>query len=152
MMSGLGPLEQTDPGKHKVGYVASVHRALLTIYILLAAYGITGLAGGFLTVFLIYGPIWGTVWPALVCVTSVGAIIGLYVTRRTGRTSFESWATLGLILSLLFYALGIVLRNVLPDLDPNTDLSKVGYAFLPLAACVAPYFRVIDIFPDWRHK
>lgn len=131
---------------------SNVYKALVATYSGLILYGLVGILVGILTIFVSYGPLWGTLWPILMLLASTCSLVGLYVTKFTQSIKFELGALFLLVILLVFYSLGIVWRNSFPDSDPSTDISKDAGALLPLIAAINPFMRMVAIFPKVGRK
>jgi len=119
---------------------ASPHPPLIIMYALLALYGIGSGVVGVTTLSVVAGEAWGLIWPALVAVLSLAALVGVIRSRLTEKHGWELVATLLLIAMLAGYVAAILLRTIW-DGDP----SRLPVAILPTVVSIAPAYRLLDI-------
>ena len=118
----------------------SPYPPLITMYSLLALYGLASGFVGVSTIDVVAGQFWGLAWPFLIALTSLGALAGLLRSKLTRHHAVEVTTTLSLVGLLVTYSLFILVRTVL-----DGDAGRLPVAILPIVISVFPYFRLARI-------
>ena len=114
--------------------------AFIIEYALIALYGILSGWVGVATLDVVGGPVWAIVWPVGIVVFATSAIVGITLSRRTGRGGFELVTTLALIALLVGYSAAIIFR-----VEFDGQLNRLPVAVLPVALSVHPFSRLVKI-------
>lgn len=118
----------------------SPYPSLTVKYLFLFLYGVTASLVGVATLDVVVGSAWGLIWPALVSVFSLLALLGVIRSRTTKKYLFEVVATLMLIGLLYSYSLAIIYRSFASD-----EWFRLHAAWLPVILSVYPLSRVFSI-------
>jgi hypothetical protein len=126
--------------KRNMGEPASPIPALIVLYSLMLAYGVTASIAGVTSWIAVSGANWTLVWSLLVVVTSAGALIGVLVSARSRSHTIEVTLTLMLLMLLWLYGGTIFIHATV-----GKSISSLPSTFLPIALSVFPYSRLVDI-------
>jgi hypothetical protein len=122
------------------GEPASPIPALIVLYSLMLAYGVTASIAGVTSWTAVSGPDWTLAWSLLVAVTSAGALVGVLLSARGKSHTIEVTLTLVLLTLLWLYGGVIFIHATVDD-----SISSLPSTFLPIALSVFPYSRLVDI-------
>ena len=134
---GTGDPHPTEAHARTTPYIAK--------YAGLALFGFHSSITGVATIGATAGPQWGLVWPSLITVLAVGALVGVLRTRAQRPPRFEIIATLLLLGHLASYSVFIVLRTI-----EDGQVERLPYAWLPLLVSFFPYARLVKLFRGTR--
>lgn len=135
------PLQAEPPGANSFrlppGFLAL---SLAIKYLLLTCYGVHAVWVQVPSFVSVGGELFAIVWAAVVAVLSLLALLAVARTWFTGRSLYEKWATMAVILGFLLYAIVLLVRGVQLG---NWDGASL--AWIPVALVVLPTFRYYQI-------
>lgn len=114
--------------------------ALMIKYLLLMCYGIHAVVIEVPSFVSVGGAIFAATWATVVAFLSLLALLGVTRSWFTGKPKYEKWATAGLILGFLTYAIVLMVRGIQLG---NWD--GVSLAWIPVALVVLPTIRYYQI-------
>ncbi len=126
--------------KADVGFAPIPYTRLRVKYALLSVYGLVASIVGVTTVGIVGGTLWETVWPFLISVTGLAAVVGVSRSKTSGKSGMEFATTLALLALLNSYTVAIVVRTF-----SDGDLARLTVALLPIIISVTPFGRMLDI-------
>lgn len=116
------------------------YRSLITTYALLTLYGVGSSIVGVATLIVVSGQAWGLLWPFLVALFSLGALLATLRSRATSKRGVELVVTLLLIALLAGYTIAIIVRTFM---DGHMERLPIG--LLPIIISVNPFSRLLFI-------
>lgn len=122
---------------------------LLWKYSILAVYAAAAVFLGATTVGKAVDPLYARIFPALLFIACVTALVGVVTSRWTARVWVEYAGTAALLAGMAGYAIAIGYVGVAVD----HDLSRIPPALLPIALMVFPILRLRNILKTvaaWR--
>jgi hypothetical protein len=122
---------------------------LLWKYAILGVYALSSFALGAVTVGRATGEFYARLFPALLFVACVTALIGVVVSRWTARVWIEYAGTVALLAGMVGYSFAISYVALFIDHDP----ARLPPAMLPLVLMVFPILRLRNILKtvaQWR--
>lgn len=114
---------------------------LLWKYGIIALYSASATVLGATTVGQAVDPFYARLFPALLFVCSVGALFGVVRSRWTAKVWIEYAGTAGLLAGLVGYSIAIVFVAV----AVLHEVARIPPALIPLALCVFPILRLVNI-------
>lgn len=114
--------------------------ALFLKYGLLVIYGIHAAIVEVPSFVAVGGPVFATLWAIIVCFFAGLALIGVYRSWMTNKTTFEKWTTGSLILAFLTYSIVLVIRSIDTESGATSAL-----AWVPLALVILPIIRFYSL-------
>lgn len=121
--------------------------ALVSLYGWTALYGVASLITGTLSIFVAYGPEWGVIWPIVISLSGLGAVVGIFATQWFRSPWLERVTTPIMIGALLSYSFSVLVRAGEPG-----HLDRYSYAMLPIAICIIAFFRLVEVLPHKKEK
>lgn len=130
----------------------SLYVTLTVKYALLALYGFVAAAFGVTTIDITLGRGWAVGIPLAISVASIGAIIGVQISKRYRERLpsrhplhervllVEVLSEFVLILALFAYSVSIAVRTF-----GDHDYERLAYAILPVAVVVLPFYRALHL-------
>lgn len=109
-------------------------------YALIAIYGLGSGIVGITTLDVVAGRFWGLLWPGLITVLALLAMVGVIRSRLTEKEGMELIFTLLLLALFAGYVVAIVVRS---HLDGNVQ--RLPTALLPVILSVFPGRRLVQI-------
>lgn len=120
---------------------------LIATYIGTAAYGTAAAITGILSVTLAYGAIFAQVWPILLALFSLLAVLGIRRTLIRNHILLEVATTSLYIGFFIVYEVAILVHAVADD---RPDILPA--VLLPAIICIQPYIRLVRILSVWIGK
>lgn len=130
----------------------SLYLTLTVKYVFLTAYGLLATAFGVTTLAVTVGAVWNVVITVVISIASIGATIGVQVSRRyrvrlitehplpERVLLLEILSEFVLIASLFSYSVAIVVRSFV-----DGDYERLSYAMLPLTVSIVPLYRMLHL-------
>lgn len=116
------------------------YASLIIKYGLISLYGLASSIVGITTLDVVAGALWGVLWPGLVTILALLAMVGVIRSRVTEKEGTELVFTLLLIALLIGYSVAIIARTFV-----DGQVSRLPIAFLPVILCVFPARRLVQI-------
>lgn len=114
---------------------------LLWKYSVLAVYSALATWLGATTVGQAVDPFYARLFPALLFIACLGALVGVVRSRWTQKVWIEYVGTLGLLAGLVGYSIAIVFVGA----AVLHEAARIPPALIPLALCVFPILRLVNI-------
>lgn len=105
--------------------------ALIVQYALIALYAAGASFSGVYTLKVVSGEAWETIWPALLFVAALLALVGVIRSYRTSKHGWEVGGTLALVALLAGYVLAIVVYGASSLTTPDTCTRRFSRSSLP---------------------
>jgi hypothetical protein len=130
----------------------SLYLTLTVKFAFLAVYGAASAVLGVTTFDVTIGRAWSVGVPVAIMVASIGAIVGVQISRRYRErlhsehplpervVLVEVLSEYVLILGLFCYSVAIVVRTL-----GDHDWERLSYALLPLAVTILPLYRAVHL-------
>lgn len=119
----------------------AVYKALLVKYSFLIAYSAGSvLVGVQPTIAQAAGRVYGLVWPSLLLIGAIAALVGVVRSRHTGHVRLEYAGTVALLAGMVGYFVAIAWIGIV-----GGHWSALPSALLPLVLSVFPFFRLRNI-------
>lgn len=115
------------------------YRALIVEYAIIAVYALGAGIYGVYTLKVVSGEAWETLWPALLFVSALLALVGVIRSYLTSKAGWEVIGTLALLALLAGYVLAIAVRCI-----GGGDPGHLFSALLPVAIAVFPSVRLVQ--------
>lgn len=118
--------------------------ALIATYAGTALYGVAAALTGVLSVSLAYGAVFAQIWPILLALFSLLAILGVRRSVQRDHILLEVITTALYVGFFGVYTLALIVHAATarrPDILPA--------ALLPAIICILPYIRLVRIFSLW---
>lgn len=114
---------------------------LLVKYSIMAVYSASAVVFGATTVGQAVTPLYARLFPSLLFLCCLAALVGVVRSRWTRKVWIEYAGTVGLLAGMVGYSIAIGYVGLII----NHDLSRIPPAVLPLALCVFPVLRLVNI-------
>lgn len=113
---------------------------LIVKYALIALYGLANVLFGSPSLGTISGAFFEALWPMLLVIACLVAIVGVIRSRNYNHQGLEISSTLAIIGLLAAYSITIITRCLLEG-----TYTRMPVAILPIIVMVAPFGRLLDI-------
>lgn len=109
-------------------------------YFLLTCYGVHAIVVEVPSFVSVGGAFFATLWASVVAILSLLAFLAVARTWFTNKPRYEKWATMGLILGFLTYAIVLLVRGI-----QLGNWNGASLAWIPVALVVLPTIRYYQI-------